>query len=75
MGKLDAIVKKLQENLERAHRQLLQKEATLKETKAFLTTLLGSSHSTVFNVFNNCVAEWRWMPGMSRGFHLGTASP
>ena len=51
VGKLDAIVKKLQENLESARWQLLQKEAKLKETEAFLTTLLGSSHSRVFNVF------------------------
>ena len=51
VGKLDAIVKKLQENLESAHWHLLQKEAKLKETEAFLTTLLGSSHSRVFNVF------------------------
>ena len=51
VGKLDAIVKKLQENLESARRQLLQKEATLKETEAFLTTLLASSHSRDFNEF------------------------
>ena len=51
VGKLDAIVKKLQENLESAQRQLLQKEATLKETEAFLTTLLASSHSRDFNEF------------------------
>ena len=51
VGKPDAIVKKLQENLESAQRQLLQKEATLKETEAFLTTLLASSHSRDFNEF------------------------
>ena len=51
VGKPDAIVKRLQENLERAQRQLLQKEVTLKETEAFLTTLLASSHSRDFNEF------------------------
>ena len=51
VGKPDASVKKLQENLESAQRQLLQKEATLKETEAFLTTLLASSHSRDFNEF------------------------
>ena len=24
---------------------------------------------------NNCVAEWRWVPGMSRGFHLWHSQP
>ena len=24
---------------------------------------------------NNCVAEWRWVPGMSRGFHLWHGQP
>ena len=26
-------------------------------------------------LFNNCVAEWRWVPGMSRGFHLWHGQP
>ena len=26
-------------------------------------------------LFNNCVAEWRWVPGMSRGFHLWHVKP
>ena len=28
-----------------------------------------------FKPINNCVAEWRWVPGMSRGFHLWHSQP
>ena len=28
-----------------------------------------------FLAFNNCVAEWSWVPGMSRGYHLWHSQP
>ena len=29
----------------------------------------------VCKIINNCVTEWRWVPGMSRGFHLWHSQP
>ena len=41
-------------------------------------TLLGKQvfkNNYNINPFYNCVAEWRWVPGMSRGFHLWHSQP
>ena len=47
----------------------LSSQVTYKEGTQILLKPLN-----VFQV-NNCVAEWRWVPGMSRGFHLWHSQP
>ena len=38
-------------------------------------TLARLMQLLLLNIVNNCVAEWRWVPGMSSGFHLWHGQP